>query len=142
LTGRKADLEEKFKELRDDKAEMEKRVANLQVDFIDDLQETKKARPVLRRESSVELPPIVVRPQSTGDRLELKAVEVVAVNTQNNFAVISAGEVDGLRMGDYFRVQRGNKHIADIEVIQVRKNIAACDIKSLSSPIKIGDAVE
>ena len=142
LTGRKADLEEKFKELRDDKAEMEERVASLQVDLVDELKEAAKPRPVLRRESSVELPPIVVRPQSTGDRLELKAVEVVAVNTQNNFAVISAGEVDGLRMGDYFRVQRGNKHIADIEVIQIRKNIAACDIKSLSSPIKIGDAVE
>ncbi|MFH1355297.1 MAG: hypothetical protein ABIH19_04020 [Candidatus Omnitrophota bacterium] len=142
LTGRKVALEEKFKELRDDKAEMEEKVASLQVDLVDELQGATKQRPVLRRESSVELPPIVVRPKSTGERLKLKAVEVVAVNTQNNFVVVSAGEVDGLRIGDYFRVLREKKLIADIEVIQIRKNIAACDIKSLSSPIKIGDSVE
>ena len=93
---------------------------------------------------SVELPPIVVRPQmETTAPSEIFTAEgkVLAVNRGNNFVIIDLGEDAGIKAGDNFRVYRQTQPIASIEVIQTRKAIAACDIKKESTPITVGDTI-
>ena len=95
---------------------------------------------------SVELPPIVVRPKAEAETAALEVTEtkegsVLAINRENNFVIIDLGQEWGVKVGDTFRVYREEKPIADIEVIQVRQEIAACDIKKETTPIKVGDIV-
>ncbi|MBL7081738.1 MAG: hypothetical protein ISS44_04140 [Candidatus Omnitrophica bacterium] len=87
---------------------------------------------------SVELPPIVV---SSSGRQSLSG-KLIAVNKDHNFVVVDLGENKGIRMGMSFSVLRDNQVIGNIEVIQVRKTIAACDIKVANTSFKIGDRVE
>jgi chromosome segregation ATPase len=88
----------------------------------------------------VELPPIVVRPAtSTSDLL---VGRVAALNKENNFVIIDLGEEAGIKVGDTFRVYREGKTIGAIEVIQVRRSIAACDVKKETSPIRVGDLIK
>jgi hypothetical protein len=55
---------------------------------------------------------------------------------------VDLGEESGIRAGDSFRVYRdNNQEIATVEVIQVRQNISACDIKKETVSIKIGDTI-
>jgi len=100
---------------------------------------------------SIELPPIVVRPQSqpqpekpiwqkkgsaakpTGTVLEL--------NKENKFVIIDLGQDVGTKLGDTFKVYKQGNPIANIEVIQVRQSISACDIKEEIIPIEAGDIV-
>ena len=67
--------------------------------------------------------------------------KVLAINRDSNFVIVDIGEDAGVKIGDTFRVYRDDKSVADLEVIQTRKNIAACDIKVEMSPIKIGDSI-
>jgi len=55
--------------------------------------------------------------------------------------IVDIGEDAGLKIGDVLAAYRDGKPIASLEVIQARRNIAACDIKKEDSPLKIGDAV-
>lgn len=100
--------------------------------------------PVEKKEEAVELPAIVVRPQS-GTALEeapsILSGKIIAVKRENNFVIVDLGENDGLTAGNALQVFRGVEAIADIEVIQVRKDISACDIKKETVPVKIGDTV-
>jgi len=95
---------------------------------------------------SVELPPIVVRPQSekTTSQKEIlsgEGCQVLEINRDNNFVVIDIGQDTGLKIGQVLRVFRGDIVIANISVVQVRKNISACDIKGEFLPIIVGDKV-
>lgn len=101
--------------------------------------------PVLeKKKESVELPAIIVRPSSYSEKAEapLSTGKILAVNTDNNFVIIDAGVISGVRVGDLFNVYRSGKSIASIEVIQTRDNISACDIKRTSAPLKIGDNIK
>ncbi len=107
--------------------------------------------PSQSEKESVELPPIVVRPQSqpqpekptwqkkgsaakpTGTVLEL--------NKEDKFVIIDLGQDAGTKLGDTFKVYRQGNPIAHIEVIQVRQSISACDIKEEIIPIEAGDIV-
>jgi len=89
---------------------------------------------------SVELAPIVVRPQETLEETQGQG-KVLAVNKDSNFVIMDLGEDAGINMGDTFQVYRDDKPIAIIEVTQVRKKISACDIKKESSTIRAGDTV-
>ncbi|VAW17500.1 hypothetical protein MNBD_BACTEROID05-706, partial [hydrothermal vent metagenome] len=66
---------------------------------------------------------------------------VVSLNKDNNFLIVDIGESTGIRMGDMLSVYRDSKYIARLEVIQVRKDISACDIKDQWSEVNIGDIV-
>ena len=118
--------------------------------FRKSLQDSKNAS-----SSSVELAPIVVssspsvaaaskkggafvaeRPVSTG--LNGK---VLSVNEPNNFVIINLGENDGIHLGDRLSVYRDGKYIARIEVIQVRPDICAADLKDQWTRVKSGDQV-
>ncbi len=99
------------------------------------------------QDSSVALPPIVVRPQeslpSAGSGTGvLSGGKVLAVNKENNFVVIDLGGNQGVKTGDTFQVYRDGGTIATVEAIQVRKDIAACDIRKQTDAPRIGDMVQ
>lgn len=95
--------------------------------------------------NSVELPAIVVRPHTGATSSLMESAtkgKVVAVNKVNNFVIIDLGEDSGIRLGQNFQVVKGAKTIANLEVIQVRKEISACDIKKEYASIEIGDSIK
>ena len=99
------------------------------------------------RGASVELAPIVVRPQddmpsAKANVAVMNGGKVLAVNKENNFVVIDVGENQGTKIGDTFQILRNGQVIATVEAIQVRKDIAACDIKKQSASPRIGDAAQ
>jgi len=155
LNTRKIELERKLKEAADEKGAFERRISEMEsmlteklgrIDNLKDRVENARAG-IIREEpkESVELPAIVVKPkellpagQRTGTLLMGK---VIAINKDNNFVITDLGEDAGIKVGDPLRVYRSDKPIANIEVIQVRRNISACDIKKQGAAIKIGDTV-
>jgi len=162
LSSRKIDLERKIQGLQENKTTLERRLNEMEAllkDQITNINNLKQqfdtlhgggkieARAGQERES-VELPPIVVRPQETFAPAPTQEAapplsgRVLAVNRENNFAIIDLGEDADVNVGRTFQVYRQDKPIAAIEVIQVRKEISACDIKRESTPIQIGDTVK
>jgi DNA repair exonuclease SbcCD ATPase subunit len=160
LNSRKIDLEKKIQGLQEDKTTLERRLNEMESllrDQITNINNLKQQLDTLhsggkieaqggQKKESVELPPIVVRPQETVAPTQEAALplsgKVLAVNRENNFAIIDLGEDTGVNAGETFQVYREDRPIATIEVIQVRKEISACDIKRESTPIQIGDTVK
>ncbi len=66
---------------------------------------------------------------------------VVSINDEYNFAIINLGAKDGIQLQDVFKIYRGNKFVADVEVIQTRPDISAADIKQQKGKIRVGDIV-
>jgi hypothetical protein len=96
--------------------------------------------------SEVELPPIVV--SSNGQAVNYNQGtptgfngKVISVNESNNFVIVDIGENNGIRLGDLLSVYRDSKYIARLEVIQVRKDISAADLKDQWSKVKVGDII-
>jgi len=79
--------------------------------------------------ASVELPPIIVKPNAPGLK-ELRG-EIIAVNQEEMFVVIDIGESSGLRPGALLKIMRGDKNVGSAEVIETRKEISAADIKEV-----------
>ncbi len=142
FNGLDASLKDRITKISDLKQQLEGIRATGQV------QDEMEKPQYLGQASPVELPPIVVRPQTTGTAASPGAQaaatlqsRVMAINKENNFVIIDAGEEAGVRLGATFEVYREGKNIATIEVMQVRKTIAACDIKRETMPVKIGDTI-
>ncbi len=149
----KSKLQGRLKETLDKKNALEEKVADAETilkeksltfkELQSDLSQTiKDGRRVVADESgSVELPPIVVKPESPG--LAGLRGEIIAVNLQEQFVVFDLGESSGIRPGILLKVVRGNNEIATLEVIETRQNISAADIKEVVGgfDIKEGDAV-
>ena len=137
-------LERKFSEMQVMLSDQLSQIGNLnqQLTQIATEEKPKTALPIEKRES-VELPPIVVRPQSGNSQSESVPVDgkVLAVNKESNFVIVDLGEGAGIKVGNRFRVSRDGQYVGDVEVIQIRKNISACDIKKEIVPIQIGDSV-
>ena len=100
--------------------------------------------------NEVELPPIVVNANSQSQQIQnapqvtetgKSQGTIISINEPNNFAIVDLGEGDGSQVGKRLNVFRNNKSIAILEVIQVRKDISAADIKQSSIKIKVGDIV-
>jgi myosin heavy subunit len=162
LNNRKFDLEKKLQQTQEEKDALARRMDEMEAMLSDKLNYVDKIRDQLSsarqvkekasdletkddsQDQSVKLPAIVVRPQSTtsGSRDSLgQGGKVVAINRDSNFLIIDLGDNAGVKQGDNFHVYRGNQSIALLQVIQVRSNISACDIKKENSPVKIGDLV-
>jgi len=164
LNSRKIALERKLQELEEKNSSMERRFSEMETMLTDKTTQINELREQLdvisgsssaatKREISqekreaVELPEIVVRPQAeeqapqAAEATISRAGSILAVNRENNFVIIDFGQNSGLRSGDTFQVYRGDNAIAAVEVIQLRPDIAACDIKSETTPIKVGDAI-
>lgn len=140
-------LEQRLAELEKTKQVLEGAVAGAK-------QVAGKAKPV-----AIQLSPIVVKaeqeaPAETFEVTKLSRPEVleketfeltgrvITVNSQHRFVVIDIGRDDGVEKGMSFAVYRKDEKVGKIEVIETRKNIAACDIKEMSArSLKVGDSV-
>lgn len=89
---------------------------------------------------SVELPPIVVKPDIAVHSLK---GEVLALNKNDNFVIINIGQDTGVKPGMSFNVLRGEDVIGKLEVIETRREISAADIKEMyaGGSIREGDVV-
>jgi len=157
LVSRKMLLDKKVQDLADSKSVLEKRLDEMErmiarravkADALkNELEATKDAEsPGPDKGGAVELPAIVVRSASPADKLKAEIQEfggkVLAVNLESNFVVIDLGSASGVDVGDIFKVYRDGRDIGALSVIQTRSSIAACDIKRMSTPMRIGDQVK
>ena len=68
--------------------------------------------------------------------------QVITVNSRHRFVVIDIGRDDGVKKGMNFAVYRKGEKVGKIEVIETRKNIAACDIREMSArSLRVNDSV-
>jgi len=158
IGDKKTLLETKVVDLQQEREILSKRLAELdsilqdRVDQIiqvkDDLKAVRdQAKDATTMESRVvQLQPIVVKAseEASAQRLQSsKSGQVLAVNEENNFVIIDMGETAGIKVGQSFTIFRNGQKIAVVEVIQIRKEISAADIKNVTSgsKIKVGDAV-
>jgi chromosome segregation ATPase len=155
LNNRKIELERKLAILQEDKAGAQRKIDEIEGMLKDKVAQIEAVKEQVHGVSAnaaadkgaVELPPIVVRPQSSakavkeGVSFKPRDGKIMAVNRENNFVVIDLGQESGIQAGDTFQVQRGDKVIAQIRAIQARKDIAACDIDKEDTPVAIGDIV-
>lgn len=160
LSNRKVDLEMKLAKLQEEKNSFERKFTEMSLlleDKFSQINELRQRIETLRspsqaqtaqfmpqsKKESVELPPIVVRPQETS--LEQAAINrpgrVIAINKDYNFVIVDLGEDDGIRIDQTLSVYKDDQAVATVEVVQVRKSIAAADIKNQIASIAIGDAV-
>lgn len=157
LNNRKVNLERKLQDFNEEKSTLQRRIDELETMFKEKLTQASnlsdqldavrsgavKAESV--KKESVVLPAIVVKPSSAAleDAVDSMGLEgkVLAINRENNFVIIDLGENHDIKIGDSFRIYRGENAVADITVIQSRSGISACDIKKEIEPIKIGDPV-
>jgi len=97
--------------------------------------------------NEVELPPIVVSSSGGVESFNTGAAapnfngQVISINEPNNFVIVDIGENAGVHLGDNLSVYRDSKYIARLEVIQVREDISAADLKDQWSKIKVGDVI-
>jgi chromosome segregation ATPase len=158
LVTSKGALEKSIVHLTDEKSKIQKQLdgtEGLIQSKIDEIWEIKESLDKTFKESrttgasnEVELPPIVV---SSGEQaINFNAGltspgyngKVVSVNEDNNFVIVDIGESAGVKLGEVLSVYRDSKYVARLEVIQVRKDISAADIKEQWSKIKAGDVVK
>ncbi|MBF0486200.1 MAG: hypothetical protein HQL16_06775 [Candidatus Omnitrophica bacterium] len=159
LTTTKVALEKSIARLSDEKAGTEKKLVETESviqNRIEEIWKIKKdidgrfdARGYQSSSGEVELPPIVVnggaapsKAAATAPQVSRKTGTVVSINEDNNFVIIDVGEKAGIKAGDSFRVYRNGSVIGAIQVIQVRQDISAADIKQKSSVFKPGDTVK
>jgi chromosome segregation ATPase len=92
---------------------------------------------------TVELSPIIVRGKQDAEKPALTG-RILSINRENKFVIIDLSSNSGLKLNDRFNVYRDGKYIGSIEVIQMRKDISAADIKETSAgeDIKIGDIIK
>jgi len=162
LNRLQSEMEHKLVKLQAEKSDIEKRfneMADVLEDRLSKVNEIKEQLGAVRSGSGgeidiaqpekekefVELPPIVVRPQSekiTPEETLSAKGRVLEINKENNFVIIDVGEESGVKTGDTFQVYNmEGQAIATIEAIQVRPKITACDIKKETAPIIVGDTV-
>ncbi len=157
LITKKSALEKTVVKLTQDKNNINKKLAGSEEviqskideiwDIKDSIDNTFKSTRLSVPSSEVELPPIVVN--SNGPAVSFNPgatipgidAQVVSVNHDNNFVILDAGENTGVRIGDTLSVYRDSKYVARLEVIQVRKDISAADIKDKWSRLEAGDVV-
>jgi len=159
LISRKEALDKKVQSLQEGKVTVEKRLNEMETMFtdriskigslkndLDDIKSDKAEDTKKISKESVELPAIVVRSTPVAGREETEALtfpgKILAVNLDSNFVVIDLGSSAGVNVGNVFNVYRNAKSIGSLSVIQTRANISACDIKRMSTPLKIGDSIK
>jgi chromosome segregation ATPase len=158
LVATKGSLEKSILRLTQDRDSMQRKLGQTETlvqSKIDEIwnikdsldQSMKDAKADMPKQNGVELPPIVVNndaqavPFNSGMSTPGMNGKVVNLNKENNFVVVDIGESQGIKVGNVLNVYRGNKYIARLEVIQVRKDISAADIKDQWTDISIGDQV-
>jgi len=158
LVNRKINLEKKIQKFQEDNSSLQRQLSGMEAILTDKLGKISEIKQQLdtvssappaeipqQKTESVELSPIVVRPQTeiSPPKDVFFLGRVIGVNKDNNFVIINLGEDSGVKIGDTFQVYREgeDRAIATIEVVQTRHSIAACDIRKQNVPIKLGDEI-
>ncbi len=153
LSSTKVALERTIARMTDDKNGIQKKLTETESVIqgrIDEIWQIKQNLdkkigdlPVKNSPGEVELPPIIVNANGQGDGGHAAKAQggIISINDANNFVIADLGEGDGSQVGRVLKVYRGNAEIATLEVIQVRKDISAADIKQKSTKLKVGDIV-
>lgn len=74
---------------------------------------------------------------------ELLTGEVLAVNDEFHFVIVSLGKKDGVKGGEKFIVYKDKKYKGKVEVEEVFKDMCSCNIlpEYQAEEIKVGDMV-
>lgn len=113
----------------------------------DDLDRSIRTAKVDANTGEVELPPIVVSSENKAGHFTAAGTStgfngrVISINEDNNFVIVDIGENAGVRLGDNLSAYRDSQYIARLEVIQVRKDISAADLKDQASKVRVGDVI-
>lgn len=112
---------------------------------------------------SMELPPIIVNAPNNQQQAAAQAWQpaqaysapaatttmgktqgsIISINESNNFVIVDLGqENSSVSVGNALKVYRDSNPIATLEVIQVRRDICAADIKDKSTELRVGDTVK
>ncbi len=155
LTSTKIALEKSIVQLQGDKKQVEGKlmenegVIQTRIDQIYQLKDSleKDFKPASKnpKTGDIDLSPIIVKSGNAAVN-EVKAPaalkgNIISVNEDNNFVIVNLGEDSGISIGDKLNVYHGADYIAGLEVIQVRKDISAADIKNKMTKIQVGDSV-
>jgi general secretion pathway protein D len=75
---------------------------------------------------------------------EAKDGEVLSVDSSNDFAIISLGKHEGIKIGDIFSVYRQDKYIGTVTVINLRSSVSsvAAINQTRIEEIRVGDEVK
>ncbi|MBC8436301.1 MAG: hypothetical protein H8D90_00225 [Candidatus Omnitrophica bacterium] len=179
LNKQKIDLERKLQRIQEDKGGLADKLGDMETMLVDKISQINNLKDELEdmrhqmqqegriqpkaisekgKESVVELPPIVVRPaESTQKLITAPAItmpsqeavsgaakprgSVLTVNRESNFVIVDLGDDAGVKSGAIFQVYRGKDPVAIIEVIKTSKSVSACDIKEEKTPVKVGDVL-
>ena len=167
LSSTKLELERTVSRLTGDKDAMQKKLIETESVIqsrIDDIWKIKEGLDKKLSENaassssssgSMELPPIIVNapnnqqqaaPEVPSAPAAAGAVKtqgsVISINQSNNFVIVDLGqENSSVGVGNALKVYRNSNAIATLEVIQVRRDICAADIKAKSSELQVGDVV-
>ena len=168
LNSTKLELERTVSRLTDDKDAMQKKLIETQSVIqgrIDDIWKIKQGldkklsenAPSSSTPGSMELPPIIVNapnnqqqaPPQAGQaapapaNVRVTEGSIISINGPNNFVIVDLGqENSSVSVGNALKVYRHSNQIATLEVIQVRRDICAADIKDKSTALKVGDIVK
>ena len=167
VMSNKVALEKKLKDTEDKRIELYGRLNKMDLllqDRLSDVIDVKQDLTDIRKgsipasSSAVELSPIVVRSSSALNQATVvkdarsessvtdtsysprqSVARVVSINEENNFVILDVGENQGVSKGQMLSIYRGEVLIATVEVIQLRVNVCAADIKEKTADIKVGD---
>jgi len=158
MNSTKVELEQTVSRLTDDKDSLQRKLVETESviqNRIDDIWKIKEGldKKLSENESStgtsMELPPIIVNAPS-GQQAATPASPVsgktegaiISINESNNFVIVDLGQQNSsVNIGGVLKVYRGSDAIATLEVIQVRRDISAADIKDKTADLKVGDVV-
>jgi predicted nucleic acid-binding Zn-ribbon protein len=166
LSSAKLELERTVARLTDDKDAMQKKLIETESVIqgrIDDIWKIKEGLDKKLSENapssssgSMDLPPIIVNapnnqqqaPPQAGQAASAPAIvgknkgSIISINESNNFVIVDLGQENSpINIGNRLKVFRNSNEIATLEVIQVRRDISAADIKDKSHELKVGDIV-
>lgn len=167
LTTTKIALEKTIVKLSQEKAGVEQKLAETENVIQDRIEDVLNIKNTLQRGFSaggtsapvkeIELPPIIVNasPLAPSQSQNLQPLEksdpehaavgfngkIVSVDKENNFVVVNLGETSGIQAGDQLNAYRNSQYIGRLEVIEVRNDISAADIKEEIAAIEVGDTV-
>jgi chromosome segregation ATPase len=155
LGSMKIVLEKSISKLQEDKLAIEKKLSQSETVIQDRLDDVLKLKEDINRKvlsdnkpQEVILPPIIVNGSGVSAEKPAGAAsvnasgEIVSVNQENNFIIVDLGQNSGVSVGDRLSVYRGDAYLGEVEIIQVRADISAADIKKQSSPFQAGDIVK
>jgi chromosome segregation ATPase len=161
LSSIKLGLEKTISRLIDEKDAMQKKLietGSVIQSRIDDIWKIKEGLdkklsenvPSSSASGSMELPPIIVNAPNNQQQAPPQAPvsgsknqgSIISINDANSFVIVDLGqENSSVNIGTILKVYRNSKEIATLEVIQIRRDICAGDIKDKSSQPKVGDIV-